>query len=112
MLATDRELLANYDGVLEKTLDLSKSNASAAFTLAHSQLMPLAEKLNAALVDHRRYNAQLGQQGSDDAAVIVRRVLWLVVIVAASTMADSASPSCATCWASWVASRRMPCKYR
>ncbi len=87
MLAADRDLLRSYDSLRDKTLDLSASNGSAAFTLAQSQMMPAAEKLNTGLSDHRAYNVQLGQQGSDDAARIVSRVLWMVAIVAASTMA-------------------------
>ncbi|MEX3761940.1 methyl-accepting chemotaxis protein [Paraburkholderia phenoliruptrix] len=86
MLAADRELLASYEALRDKALELSNSDASAAFRLGQSQMMPAADKLNAALMDHRAYNVQLGQQGSDEAARIVSRVLWMVAIVAASTV--------------------------
>jgi methyl-accepting chemotaxis protein len=87
MLSADRELLSNFESVRDGVLVLARTNTASAFSEAQIKLFPAAEKLNAAIVEHRAYNVQLGQQGSDVAAQMVNRVLLTILVAAGVTLA-------------------------
>ncbi|MEM5316503.1 methyl-accepting chemotaxis protein [Paraburkholderia sp. JHI869] len=86
LLTADRDVLAAYDVLLDKALELSSTDAAAALSLAETQMAPTAEKLNSALISHRAYNVELGKNGSAEAARIINRVLWMISIVSATTV--------------------------
>ncbi|SDJ60098.1 Four helix bundle sensory module for signal transduction [Paraburkholderia steynii] len=91
MLSADQERLTNFESLRDSVLALSRTNTSAAFSQAQTQLFPTAEKLNAAIITHRAYNVQLGQQGSDTAARIVHHVLVAILVAAGLTLAIAAA---------------------
>ena len=85
LLAEDGATLVNFDAVSDRVLALSRENSQDAFTLAREQMFPAAQKLDAALMAHRGYNAELGQSGTEQAAQIVSRALRMVSAIAALT---------------------------
>jgi len=86
MLMADRDLLSAYELARDQVLAQSHVDATVAVALAKERMFPAANKLSAALADHRSYNAQLGRQGADDAASLVSRVQWMLVALTLSTV--------------------------
>ena len=85
LLAQDGAILVNYEAVCDKVLALSRESSQDAFALAREQMVPAAQKLDAALMAHRGYNVELGNGGTEQAAQIISRALWMVSIIAALT---------------------------
>src|SRR5471030_226557 len=85
LLAEDGANLVNYEAVRDRVLALSRENSQDAFALAQEQMFPAAQKLDAALMAHRGYNVELGQGGTDQAAQIISRAVWMVSVIAALT---------------------------
>lgn len=87
LLQTDYALISRFDKLATDALDVSHTDVAAAFSQAQSRLNPAAQQLNDALQAHRAYKQHLGEQASDRAHDISRRGLFLILCIAASTVA-------------------------
>jgi methyl-accepting chemotaxis protein len=86
LLAEDSASLANFEAVRDRVLALSRENSQDAFALAREQMFPAAQKLDAALMAHRGYNVELGQDGTNQAARIISHALWMLSLIAVLTL--------------------------
>jgi methyl-accepting chemotaxis protein len=87
MLEADRAIMSQIDAIRENVLALSRGGKKQdAAELVGTSLPEWVARMNAALVAHRAYNAQLGQGGMDEGKHIFDRALLLECVATAVVM--------------------------
>src|SRR5471030_2322653 len=91
LLVVDRNALAEYDALREKVLALAaldKADDARDLLLANQTVFT---RLSNAFDEHRKYNADLGYKGSEDAAAIFKNSKLLLITIALLVIVGTAA---------------------
>ena len=88
LLADERALLADYDTVRNQLFALARDNKMDEVRgMIESQLLPTSGKVNAAIMEHRHYNVELGQAAATEADATISAAYKILLSIALVTIA-------------------------
>ncbi|HSW03990.1 methyl-accepting chemotaxis protein [Aquabacterium sp.] len=86
LLAADRAALADYDGLRDKALGLSRQNKNAEARDLLMANLAVAGKVWDAFQAHRKYNEDLGRKAAEEAVAVKAAATLIALLVAVGTV--------------------------